>query len=448
VGARLARATGVGNVGIVPANARLLALDALVRIEEGAYAHIVVPEMLRASSLDDRDRAFATDLAYGTVRAQRRIDDLLARVSKRPVRRLDRPVRAGLRLGAYQLLHDVPPHAAVSATVDAVAARSPRARGFTNGVLRALTRLGPPWPEPDAPAVALSYPDWLVARLIDDLGATDALDALRTMNEPAAVTLRPNPRAVAPDALEAELRSLAIDTTRGALVPDAMVVRGLGDPARLAAVRDGRATPQDQASQAVTALVGAVEGEWVADVAAAPGGKAGALAERVGPTGGVVALDVDAGRSRMVAGAAARLGLPWLHVAVADARRPPLAAARFDRVLVDAPCSGLGVLRRRADARWRLTPETVDELVVLQREILAASAALVRAGGVLVYSVCTLTAAETQGIDEWAAEHLSDFGAVAPTGAPWRALGRGALLLPQAAGTDGMYALALRREAG
>jgi 16S rRNA (cytosine967-C5)-methyltransferase len=430
------------------ASARLLALDALVRIEGGAFAHIVVPEMLRSSTLPDRDRAFATDLVYGTVRAQRRLDDLIARVSNRPVRRLDRPVRAALRLGAYQLVHDVPAHAAVAETVDALGARSPRARGFTNGVLRGITRLGPPWPGPDDVAVALSYPDWLVARLTADLGADDASGALAAMNEPAAVTLRPNPRQVTADALEAELRSLAVEVERGALVPDALVVRGIGDPAQLAAVREGRATPQDQASQAVAALVDAHPGHRVVDVAAAPGGKATALGERAAGRGTVLALDVDAGRTRLIARAAQRLALPSLHTVVADARRTPILAGSADRVLVDAPCSGLGVLRRRADARWRITPGAVDDLVVLQREMLAAAAALVRAGGVLVYSVCTLTAAETEGIDEWSAGALPDFAALAPPAVPWRPVGRGARLLPQAAGTDGMYVLRLERTVG
>ncbi len=427
------------------AGARLLALDALVRIEGGAFAHIVVPEMLRGSALPARDRAFVTELVYGTVRAQRRLDDLIGRVSKRPVRRLDRPVRAALRLGAYQLLHDVPAHAAVGETVDALGARSPRARGFTNGVLRALTRLGPPWPDPDDVAVALSYPDWLVARLTADLGADDAVGALRAMTEPAAVTLRPKPGRVTADALEAELRSLAVAAQRGALVGDALVVRGIGDPGQLAAVREGRATPQDQASQAVAALVDARPGDRIVDVAAAPGGKAGALAERVGDGGTVIALDVDPGRTRLVANAAQRLGVRSLHAVVADARRPPVADEGFDRVLVDAPCSGLGGLRRRADARWRITPDAIDGLVTLQREILTAAARLVRVGGVLVYSVCTLTADETEGIDEWMASAVPGFTAVAPPGAPWRPRGRGARLLPQAAGTDGMYVLVLER---
>jgi 16S rRNA (cytosine967-C5)-methyltransferase len=165
---------------------RLVALDALVRIEDGAFAHVVVPAMLTQSDLSDRDRAFATELVYGSVRAQRRLDDLLARVVKRPLRRLDPPVRAALRLGAYQLLHDTPPHAAVASTVDAVGARSPRARGFVNANLRALTRLPQPYPVPADDAVALSYPDWLVALLGDELGADTARAARVAMNEPAA----------------------------------------------------------------------------------------------------------------------------------------------------------------------------------------------------------------------------------------------------------------------
>jgi 16S rRNA (cytosine967-C5)-methyltransferase len=425
--------------------ARVVALDALVRIEDGAYAHVVLPAMLAQTHLDDRDRAFTTDLVYGSVRAQRRLDDLLARVVKRPLHRLDPPVRAALRLGAYQLLHDTPPHAAVASTVDAVGARSPRARGFVNANLRALTRLPTPWPTPSSDAVALSYPDWLVARLVDELGADDARAALAAMNEPAAVTLRPDPRHVTASALADELRAAGAEVERGRLVAEAVVVRGVGDPGRLPAVRDGRATPQDQGSQAVVAALAPEPGDRVADLAAAPGGKATAIAERVGRDGAVVALDVDAGRVRMVDGARHRIGLAHLFPVVADGRRPPLVAGTFDRVLLDAPCSGIGVLRRRPDARWRLQAEAIDELAALQRELLAAAAALVHPGGVLVYSVCTLTAAETVAVDDWATTALADFAALEPPRAPWRAHGRGALLLPQTVGTDGMYVLALRR---
>ncbi|HEX9505036.1 MAG TPA: transcription antitermination factor NusB, partial [Acidimicrobiia bacterium] len=230
-------------------SARLVALDALVRIDDGAYAHIVLPAMLGSTGLADRDRAFVTDLVYGSVRARRRIDDLLGRVVKRPLHRLDPPVRAALRLGAYQLLQGIPAHAALSETMAALAARSPRARSFVNANLRALTRLGPPWPEPEEEAVALSYPDWLIERFTTELGAADAREALAAMNEPGVVTLRPNPCRTSADELETELQRAGVHVERGALIRDALLVRGIGDPARLPAVRDGRATPQDQASQ-------------------------------------------------------------------------------------------------------------------------------------------------------------------------------------------------------
>ena len=428
--------------------ARVVALDALLRIEDGAYAHVVVPAMLTQSKLSDRDRAFATDLVYGTVRAQRRLDDLIGRVVKRPIPRLDPPVRAALRLGAYQLLHDTPPHAAVASTVDAVGARSPRARGFVNANLRALTRLPRPFPEPESDAIALSYPDWLVDRLRTEFGADSARAAMVAMNEPAAVTLRPDPRRVTGAALAEELRAAGAEVELGRLVRDAVIVRGVGDPARLPAVRDGRATPQDQGSQAVVVALAPMPGERIADLAAAPGGKSTAIAERVGPTGSVVALDVHAGRVRMIDGARHRIGLPQLFPVVGDGRTPGLRTAAFDRVLLDAPCSGIGVLRRRPDARWRLQPDAISDLAALQRDLLAAAGPLVRPGGVLVYSVCTLTSAETIGIDEWAGAHLPDFVAAAPPGAPWTPRGRGALLLPQTAGTDGMFVLVLQRSSG
>jgi 16S rRNA (cytosine967-C5)-methyltransferase len=183
--------------------------------------------------------------------------------------------------------------------------------------------------------------------------------------------------------------------------------------------------------------------DLVADVAAAPGGKTTAIAASVS-RGAVVALDIDAGRMRLLVDAAARLALPNVLPVVGDGRTPPLRVRRFDRVLLDAPCSGLGVLRRRPDARWRVTEAAVGELAALQRELLVAAAALVRPGGTLLYSVCTLTHDETVAVDEWAATRLRDFEPLSPPASPWRPTGRGALLLPQAAGTDGMFVLALR----
>jgi 16S rRNA (cytosine967-C5)-methyltransferase len=422
-------------------SAREVARDVLVRVDGGAYSNLVLPEALRRSGLGDRDRAFATDLVYSTLRAERRLDALLAPHSRQPLDGLEPTVRSLLRLGAYQLLHDVAPHAAVGETV---AAAPRRARGFVNAVLRSLAGSGPPWPEPASEAESLSYPDWVLARLAADLGAVDARGALEAQNEPPLVTLRPNPRRTDADSLAAELAATGARVSRSALLPDAIAVRGAGDPAALAAVRDGRATPQDAASQAVVALVGAGGGDRVLDVAAAPGGKATGLAERL-DAGVVVAVDAHAGRLARVRDAAARLGLEAVWPVLADGRALPVVEASVDRALVDAPCSGLGVLRRRPEARWR-AGEPTPALVDLQVALVLGAAATLRLGGRLVYSVCTLTAAETTGVAATVVARLgARFRVGTPPGPPWRPAGAGARLLPQDAGTDGMFVLVLER---
>jgi 16S rRNA (cytosine967-C5)-methyltransferase len=353
-----------------------------VRVDhEGGYANLVLPALLGRSGLDGRDKAFATDLVYGTTRRRRACDFLVDRfLVHAPAPEL----RTLLRLGAYQLeFAGIEPHAAVNTTVDLAPAR---AKGFVNAVLRKVAATPTTWPDE---ATRLSYPDWIVRRLEAELGRDDALAALERMNEAPPVSTR----------------------------------------------ADGYV--QDLASQWVADLVGAEAGELVADLCAAPGGKATALAA----TGAVVAaVDLRLRRSSLVSGNAARLGLGQVHVVTADATAPPFAAGRFDRVLLDAPCSGLGALRRRPDARWRIDEPDVDRLASLQAEMLASAATLVRPGGVLVYSVCTLTAAESVG-------HPRPAGFVpldAPP-SPWRPYGDGARLLPQDADTDGMVVLRYRR---
>lgn len=372
--------------------ARGVALDALARIRDGAYANLVVPALLERSGLDGRDRRFVTELVYGTTRMQRACDHLVDRFLLRPD--VEPEVRDALRLGAYQLAYaGVPPHAAVGETVAEV---KKQARGFVNAVLRKVAGAGPAdaveWPDD---ATRLSYPDWIVDRLVADLGRDDALAALAQMNEPAVVHERP----------------------------------------------DGYV--QDPASGDVAAFVNASAGQRVADLCAAPGGKATAIAHDGAPV--VAAVDLHPWRARLVAENAERTGTAGAVAAIAaDATRPPLRPHAFDRVLVDAPCSGFGVLRRRPDARWRIQPADIDDLVALQRRLLAAGVELLAPGGRLVYAVCTLTDAEGPGIDAWLADTYADLVAEDPPGEPWRPLGRGARVLPQAAGTDGMFVLALR----
>ena len=260
-----------------PPDARSLAVDLLVRIEDGAFTHVLVPEHLRRSGLAARDRAFVTFLVNGTVREQRRLDALLAPRCHQPVDRLEAPVRAALRLGAFQIVHGIAAHAAVGETVSAA---PERARGLVNAVLRKVAAAGPPFPEPVARGVRFSYPDWIVDEFAAALPPERVDTVLAVGNEPAALTLRPNRLVVDADALERELTGAEVEVERGALVADALVVRGLGDPAALPAVAEGRATPQDQGSQAIVDVLDPQPGERILDLAAAPGGKATAIAER------------------------------------------------------------------------------------------------------------------------------------------------------------------------
>lgn len=370
---------------------RRLAVDALVRIErDGAYANILLPKLLAKSALAERDRAFATQLVYGTVRMQRSCDWFVSRFA---LGDLDDTVRAALRVGAFQLRFlGTPPHAAVSATVEVVPRK---ARGLVNAVLRKIAEADDAWP---SDAVRLSYPDWVVDRLSRDLGADDALAALTSMNGAATTTER----------------------------------------------ADGYT--QDPASRWVVDAVGAQPGERVLDLCAAPGGKATALA---GDGATVVAADVRVRRVGLIAGNAERVGLApeQLQAVAADGTAPPFADASFDRVLVDAPCSGLGSLRRRPDARWRIDADAPDRLARLQDRLLRAASPLVVAGGTLTYSVCTLTSAETTEVAARFATDHPGWVAVPAPGAPWVPWGSGALLLPQAAETDGMAVFTWRRPA-
>lgn len=368
-------------------SARAVALRCLERIDhEGAYANLVVPAELASARLDTRDRAFVTDLVYGTTRYRRACDALVDRFVLTEPQPL---VRTVLRLGAYQIVFaQVAPHAAVGETVS-LAPRS--ARGFVNAVLRKVAATPMRWPDR---ATELSYPQWLFDRLVAELG-DDAEPAMQRMNEPAPVS-----------------------------------------------VRDDGYT-QDRASQWVAASVGARAGELVFDMAAAPGGKAIAMAARTGATGAfVVAHDLSLARAGLMRSNAVRLGAE-VAVVVGDGTAPGLRPAAFDHVLLDAPCSGLGALRRRPDARWRIDSSDVDDLVALQRRLLVAAASLVRPGGSLTYSVCTVTAAESVDHPVPAGFGVIDDG---PVGT-WRRFGHGWRVLPHDDDTDGMVLIRYRRDA-
>jgi len=357
--------------------ARAAAYQVLLRVfEDGAYADRVLRSAVEG--LDGRDRALAQRLAFGAVQRRRTLDHAIEALGRRKVARLDPPVRAALRLGAYQLgfVDGVPRYAAVNESVELVRrARLERGVAFTNAVLRRLAEgmkgLLDSLPEESAQEAALkhSYPDWVAETWWRDLGPDGARALMRTQNEPAEVAVR--------------LVRGDIDGIPDPEIPGAYVVERI-DPQALA---EGRIWPQSRASQLVGLAVGAREGERTLDLCAAPGGKATMLA------GEVVAVDVNEARARELEDNARRLGASNVRVVVADGRALPSDLTGFDRALVDAPCSGLGVLNQRPDLRWRAEP-----LPELELELLRAAAERVRPGGTIVYSVCTINADESEAV--------------------------------------------------
>jgi 16S rRNA (cytosine967-C5)-methyltransferase len=357
--------------------ARDAAFRVLLRVfEDDAYADRAF--RAAAGALDDRDRALARRLSFGAVQRVRTLDHAIEVLGKRRVTKLDPPVRAALRLGAYQLgfVDGVPRYAAVNESVELVrGAGLERAVAFTNAVLRRLAEglrpLLEALPEANAREAALkhSYPDWVADAWWRDLGADDALGLMKTQNEPLELVVR--------------LVRGGVEGRPDPEIPGAWHVDRIDE----AAIAEGRIWPQSRASQLAGLAVGADEGDRTLDLCAAPGGKATML------RGDVVAVEVNESRARELEEAASRVGATNVRVVRADGRDLPSLLDGFDRALVDAPCSGLGVLSARPDLRWRAEP-----LPELQLELLRAAAARVRSGGTVVYSVCTVNADESEAV--------------------------------------------------
>jgi 16S rRNA (cytosine967-C5)-methyltransferase len=382
--------------------ARDVALAALARVDDGAYANLALPALLARSGLGVADRAAVTDLVYGSLRLRGALDHALRPLSRQPLEQLEPLVLRGLRLGAYELLFaGTAAHAAVAETVAAVGRAGRRGQaGYVNAVLRRLATTPPTWPDPAADPAGWattrgSHPAWVVEEALARLGPDGLVALVEADNARPRVTLRATPGRATRDGLLAELAAAGVPAGPHPLGGDCLVLER-GDPAGLDAVRDGRAVVQDAASALVAPAVGAAPGDLVVDLAAGPGGKAGHLAA-LGAR--VLAVERHPGRARMVRQTAARLGVAGrLHTVVGDGRCPPLRPGTADAALVDAPCSNLGSLRRRPEARWRHRPEEIAGLVALQLDLLQAAADAVRPGGTVVYSVCTWTRAETDGV--------------------------------------------------
>ena len=371
-------------------SARAVALRVIRRVaEEGAFADQALHA--EAAGLDPRERALARRITFAAIQRRRTLDHVVGALTDGR-RKLDPPVRAALHLGLVQVLFldGVPDHAAVSETVE-LAKRS-RGAGLVNAVLRRATREGRAVVDAiDDEAVLHSVPDWLAALWRDAYGADTASALMARANEPPELALRANRLRSAPEEVAEAVGGRAV----GGDTPDAIVVERPLDAHGHPFWHAGRYMPQSRSSQRVAPLLGARPGERVLDLCSAPGGKATHLAALMRDEGEIVAVERDPDRADQLRTTLGRMGATIVQVDVGDAAEPR-ADGPFDRVLADPPCSGLGTLQAKPDLRWRMTPERIAALIGEQRRILAAAAAAVRPGGVLVWSTCTLNPAENE----------------------------------------------------
>jgi len=412
--------------------------------EQGAYADRALAS--EAAGLDPRDRALAMALSYGTVQRRATLDHVAAQLVDRRLERLEAPVLAALRLGLFELLFlgGVTDYAAVNESVELAKRASPHGAGLVNAVLRRAAREGAGLLEglsdetPAGAALLHSVPDWLAVKWWDELGGDEARRLMRVVNQPAESAMRVNALAATSESVVAALpvaSHRAVDPAGGALgdLPEALVLDGPFDVQSSELWRSGAVAPQSRASMLVSRILDPRPGERVLDLCAAPGGKTTHMAALMGDQGAIVAVERHPGRAAALERTALRLRATSVRVEVADAGETRTDGP-FDRVLVDPPCSGLGTLQSRPDLRWRVRPETIGELAGLQARILAAGAHVLRPGGTLVYSVCTISRQEgPEVLERFVGEH-PDFSAESVL-----------QLLPHRDGTDGFFIARLMR---
>jgi 16S rRNA (cytosine967-C5)-methyltransferase len=417
--------------------ARACALRVIRRVfEQGAYADRALAA--EAAGLDPRDRALAMALAYGSVQRRATLDHVAAQLTDRRLERLDAPVLAVLRLGLFELLYlgGAAEHAAVNESVELVKGLRPRAAGLANAVLRRASREGPGIlaglddHSPEAAAVLHSVPGWLAGQWWDELGAEEARALLRVINEPAESALRANTLVATASTVAA---ALPVASRLAPGLPEGLVLDGPFDVERSELWATGAVQPQSRASMLVSRILDPAAGDRVLDLCAAPGGKTTHLAALMEDTGEIVAVERHPGRAAALERTVTRMRTTCVRVEVGDAAGQR-TDGMFDRILVDPPCSGFGTLQSRPDLRWRRQPETILGLAALQARILAAAARALAPGGVLVYSVCTISRAESEDvIDAFLRDHGEFTG------------DRRVQLLPHRDGTDGFFIARLLR---
>jgi 16S rRNA (cytosine967-C5)-methyltransferase len=440
--------------------ARACAFTVLRRVfEQGAYADRALAS--EAAGLEQRERSLAMQIVYGTVQRRATLDHVAGQLLKRPLRELEPAVLAALRMGLFQLLFldGIPDHAAVGESVELVKRSSPGGARLLNAVLRRAAREGADllgaldYAAPEAAAIMYSVPGWLAEMWWEELGADQARALLEWINRPAESAIRVNSLA---SSVADVSRALPVAHHPALALPEGLVLDGPFDAQASPLWAAGAIMPQSRASMLVAKVLSPQPGQRVLDLCAAPGAKTTHLAALMEGTGSVLGVERHPGRAEALGRTVRRMQADNVRVEVQDAAELPAAApqavGRYDGVLVDPPCSGLGTLQSRPDLRWRGSAANIPQLADLQGRILAAGAACTTPGGKLVYSVCTISQAESRGVlERFLSAHPDfrpdDLGSEHPE---WADSGnpRYLQLLPHCHGTDGFFVARLRRDAG
>ncbi|WP_219837727.1 16S rRNA (cytosine(967)-C(5))-methyltransferase RsmB [Paenibacillus sp. R14(2021)] len=463
-----------GKPGVKPQprrkTAREVALDTLVKVAEaGAYSNLQLNRALQDAELSRQDAGLVTELVYGTIQHQRLLDERLNGLITKGFHKLTPWVLALLRMSAYQLLllDRIPPHAAVNEAVVIAKRRGHSGiSGMVNGVLRNMERSLAELKQPIELAdpvkrigINYSYPDWLVKRWIDSYGEEAAEQICAAGNEPPHSSLRVNPLKLSRDSALRLLAEEGYDASPSAFVAEAVVVSGGGNLAQSSGYGKGLWTLQDESSMLVADVCAPAPGMRVLDCCAAPGGKTTHLAELMGDKGEVIANDVHPHKKQLIDAQAERLGLRIVQAVTGDAMDLPqrYAPESFDVVLLDAPCSGFGVIRRKPEIKWTKSEIDVAAIAEMQAELLNEAAKLVRPGGTLVYSTCTIEREENEeqvmkflqrhesfSLDvQWPEQVIQPLSA---KGAVGEDFGGMVQLLPQQFGSDGFFIARMRRQ--
>lgn len=425
-------------------NPRQLAFQALIDIQRrGTFTDIALDRVLRNTSLSHADRGLTTEIVYGSVRRQRTLDTLIDQLGQKKAHQQPPEFRTILHIGLYQLRYQkhIPARAAVNTTVELAKENGFKGlAGVVNGLLRQYERLATastvsnpliaseaenlqshdPLQLPTEPVEQLgvwySFPDWMIQMWQEQLGFEETEQLCAWLNQTPTIDLRVNPLRISIEEVEAAMQSAGVEVRRIPQLPQALrVIGGAGNIQQLPGFREGWWTVQDSSAQLVSHLLNPQSGEVVIDACAAPGGKTTHIAELMGDQGTIWACDRAASRLKKLKENTQRLQLQSIQICTGDSRHFAQFTNSADRVLLDAPCSGLGTLHRRPDIRWRVTPATVQELSVLQAELLEQVATWVKPEGILVYATCTLHPWENEGVIQSFLERHSDWQIKAPT---------------------------------